>query len=199
MRARKTPRYQGKITTWKDDQGYGFITQNGGGPTVFIHIKSFANRAIRPAENDIVTYELTTNEEGRPRAENVAFVRDPVALQSSPEIRARSLVFAVSFLGLVAALVSIGRLPAPVFGLYLGMSVFAFILYAYDKSAARAKRWRISENGLHLLGLIGGWPGARLAQRILRHKSKKRSFQNAFWVTVVVNCFALAWVMSLRL
>mgnify|MGYP003575355255 CR=1 FL=1 len=24
-------RYQGKITEWKDDQGFGFVTPNGGG------------------------------------------------------------------------------------------------------------------------------------------------------------------------
>ena len=35
MRIQKMPRHQGKITSWKDDQGFGFIAPNGGGPAVF--------------------------------------------------------------------------------------------------------------------------------------------------------------------
>jgi cold shock CspA family protein len=38
-------RYQGKITTWKDDQGFGFITPNMGGEPVFVHIKAFRQSA----------------------------------------------------------------------------------------------------------------------------------------------------------
>jgi len=33
MRNQKAPRYQGRITSWKDDEGFGFITPNGAGPT----------------------------------------------------------------------------------------------------------------------------------------------------------------------
>lgn len=40
-------RYQGKITDWKDDKGFGFVTPNGGGPRVFVHIKSFSSRQRR--------------------------------------------------------------------------------------------------------------------------------------------------------
>jgi uncharacterized membrane protein YsdA (DUF1294 family) len=47
-----------------------------------------------------------------------------------------------------------------------------------------------------MFGLIGGWPGALLAQRMLRHKSKKHSFQVTFWATVLANCSALAWLFS---
>jgi uncharacterized membrane protein YsdA (DUF1294 family) len=71
--------------------------------------------------------------------------------------------------------------------LYAGASAVCFILYAIDKSAARADSWRTPESTLLLLGLFCGWPGAILAQQWLRHKTSKTSFQLAFWTTVIVN------------
>ncbi len=76
---------------------------------------------------------------------------------------------------------------------YAGLSVITFVVYAIDKSAARRKGPRTPERTLHLLSLAGGWPGALLAQRWLRHKSAKASFRRVFWVTVVVN--VLGFVM----
>lgn len=87
-------------------------------------------------------------------------------------------------------------LPLWVVGLYLGASILCFIFYAVDKRAARADRWRVSENTLLLLGLIGGWPGAIVAQQTLRHKTKKVSFRKAFWVSVVVNVLVFAVVAT---
>jgi uncharacterized membrane protein YsdA (DUF1294 family) len=78
--------------------------------------------------------------------------------------------------------------------LYLVASIAAFVAYARDKSAARAGARRTPEPGLHLLALVGGWPGALVAQRVLHHKTRKVSFQLVFWATVVANCTALAWV-----
>jgi uncharacterized membrane protein YsdA (DUF1294 family) len=78
----------------------------------------------------------------------------------------------------------------------LGASAAAFLVYALDKSAARNDRWRTQESTLHMFGLIGGWPGALAAQGLLRHKSKKQSFQVVFWATVVANCGALGWLFS---
>ena len=40
---------------------------------------------------------------------------------------------------------------------------------------------------LHGLSLIGGWPGALIAQQVLRHKSRKEEFRFVFWLTVVIN------------
>ena len=71
--------------------------------------------------------------------------------------------------------------------IYLVASLVCFMAYTFDKSAARAGRWRISENTLLLLGLLGGWPGAIVAQQLLRHKTAKKPFQRAFWATVVLN------------
>ncbi|MDP3638593.1 MAG: DUF1294 domain-containing protein, partial [Azonexus sp.] len=68
--------------------------------------------------------------------------------------------------------------------------------YALDKSAAQGGRWRTQESTLHLLALIGGWPGALIAQNRLRHKSRKTSFQLVFWMTVLLNCGGLGWLLS---
>ena len=62
-----------------------------------------------------------------------------------------------------------------------------FVAYAADKSAAKSGAWRIAESKLHLGAMMGGWPGALLAQRFLRHKSSKQSFRETFWFTVAVN------------
>ena len=79
------------------------------------------------------------------------------------------------------------RVPAWVAGLYLAASVVCFIAYAVDKSAARAGRWRVPEGTLIFLGLACGWPGAIVAQQVLRHKSNKVSFRSAFWGSVALN------------
>ena len=189
-------RYQGRITTWKDDQGFGFITPNGGGPEIFLHVKALANRIRRPVEQEIVTYEISVNKKGQPRAENVAFVGDRTPIRNSPQKNTFPQIFAVFFLAFIAVAVFTGNLPGFILGLYFGASAIAFLAYAIDKSAAKNDRRRTQESTLHLFALIGGWPGALFAQRMLRHKSKKQSFQVTFWFTVAINCSALGWLFS---
>ena len=189
-------RHQGRITDWKDDQGFGFITPNGGGTRVFVHVKSFSTRQRRPAGNERVTYALTRDARGRPQAAEVAFVGSRVAPAAQPGRGNASLMVSAGFLAVVAGAALAGRLPVELAGLYLAASAVAFVAYAFDKSAARNGRWRTQESTLHLIGLTGGWPGALAAQRLLRHKSRKRSFQIVFWATVVLNCCALAWLLS---
>ena len=189
-------RYKGKITNWKDDQGFGFIAPNGGGKEVFVHIKSFANRQRRPVVNEIVTYELEADADGRAPAKSVAFAGERVPSATSSGRSNVSLILAAAFLVFVTGSAFVGKLPFAVLGLYLIASALAFVAYALDKSAARNDQWRTNEGTLHLFALVGGWPGALAAQRLLHHKSKKRSFQIVFWATVVLNCGTLGWLYS---
>jgi cold shock CspA family protein len=55
-------RFQGRVTDWKDDRGFGFITPNGGGPKVFVHISAFGRGQQRPSGSELVTYELVQDE-----------------------------------------------------------------------------------------------------------------------------------------
>lgn len=190
-------RHQGKITNWKDSQGFGFITPNGGGDQVFAHIKSFENRKRRPIGNEIVTYELQIDAQGRMQAQNVAFVgekRRPSA--TSTESSDSQFIWATLFLVFLAGLTLAGKLPFAVLGLYVAASVITFAAYALDKAAARKDLWRTQESTLHLFALAGGWPGALVAQKLLRHKTKKLSFRIVFWITVALNCSFLGWLFT---
>ena len=195
MRNRKAPRYQGRITSWKDEEGFGFITPNGGGPTVFVHIKSFASRQARPAGNEIVTYHVSTNAAGKPRAEDVAFV-SARAPQAVPATQPARFSIALGFMGLLGLCVVLDKVPGRIFAAYLVMSVIAFLTYSADKAAARNNERRVPERKLQLLALAGGWPGALMAQGILRHKWKKKAFMDVFWGTVVINCVALGALLT---
>ena len=97
------------------------------------------------------------------------------------------------FLAGICSLVAGGMLPLGVVVLYLSASLAAAIEYRLDKSAAQSGGWRTAERKLHILALIGGWPGALVAQRVFRHKSRKGSFRAVFVLTVIVNCGALVW------
>lgn len=184
-------RYQGRITTWKDDQGFGFITPNGGGAPVFLHIKTFANRQRRPIGNELVTYEVTVDERRRPRAVNVTYVGERRTQRSTARGGWGATAFVTLFAAFLAGALVTGKLPLMVLGVYVAASLVAFVAYAFDKSAAEKEQWRTKESTLHLFGLLGGWPGALLAQKAFRHKSRKREFQTVFRATVVLNCVAL--------
>ena len=82
-------------------------------------------------------------------------------------------------------------------GWYLVCSLLTFVVYAFDKRAARGHRRRVPEARLHLLELIGGFPGALLAIRVLRHKSSKRSFLAVTVLSILGNLTLL--VIALRL
>jgi uncharacterized membrane protein YsdA (DUF1294 family) len=79
--------------------------------------------------------------------------------------------------------------------LYFVASIIAFILYWDDKYAARKGYWRTTEKSLLFCGLIGGWPGALIAQQFFRHKSSKTKFQILFWCSVIINCAGLIWIL----
>ena len=57
-------RKQGVISKWNDEKGFGFIMPNDSKKTVFVHIKSFTDRNVRPVENQKVTYTLEKNDKG---------------------------------------------------------------------------------------------------------------------------------------
>ena len=191
-------RLKGKIASWNDDKGFGFIAPFDGGNKVFVHIKAFRNGSRRPATNDVVTYSVARDIQERTRAVNAILAGNKSPRKSHLSAGLSANLVALLFLSAVGTSIFLDYLPLLVLGGYLLISTITFVIYAIDKSAARAGRWRTSEGTLHLLALAGGWPGALVAQQSLRHKSKKVSFRVFFGLTVLLNCAGLAWLHTLE-
>ncbi len=187
---------KGKITTWNDDKGFGFISPETGGERVFVHISSFANRKRRPAVDQQVTYSLSSDKQGRPRANKVAYPGEKSPGMAKEKKGVVYSLLALVFFVVVMLSVFFSKLSPLILILYLVVSLFTYLIYAKDKRAAKKGKWRTPENTLHLLALSGGWPGAMIAQQQLRHKSSKQPFRFIFWITVLLNCGAFAWLFT---
>ena len=72
-------------------------------------------------------------------------------------------------------------------GSAVALSLWTFFLYRADRRRAMSAQWRIPESTLHLFELAGGWPGAFVAQRALRHKTAKASYQFVFWTIILLH------------
>jgi uncharacterized membrane protein YsdA (DUF1294 family)/cold shock CspA family protein len=187
-------RCQGKITEWNDERGFGFVVPEEGGKRVFLHIKSFVSRPRRPVINDVVTYMLKTDERGRLQAGKVSFYVKPERIYFYFLKNIFFIFLAILFLSFVGFSAFYEKLPLLIIVYYVALCGITFLAYSFDKSAAEDGGWRVPESTLHLFSIIGGWPGALLAQVFIRHKSKKQSFRNVFWVTVGLNCILLFFV-----
>ena len=80
---------------------------------------------------------------------------------------------------------------------YGAVSLLAFLAYWHDKRRAQGQGQRTPENVLHALELADGWPGALLAQQLLRHKTRKVSNQMVFWLIVALH--QVFWIERLFL
>lgn len=208
-------RFEGTIKSWNDERGFGFIEPTLGGDEVFVHIKAFTMSSLvagRPRVGQRVSFEVELGPKGKKRARLAALVSAaPKPSFSSSSSRRRSssssstppaqwgtaTLFAIpAFLVLALVVGVLWKPPAWLALVYAGLSVVTFVAYAMDKSAAVQGQWRTPESTLHILSLAGGWPGALLAQQVLRHKSTKAPFRAVFWLTVLGNVAGFVWLAS---
>ena len=208
-------RHEGTLTTWNDTRGYGYITPTAGGLTVFVHIKAFPSSPIRPSVGSVLTYQLASRG-GREQASLVrpitapasrptphsptpalipakiirtkpSPVRKQVLTRGAPIRRGLAYLTIPTFIALCVAVSYWWETPSWFFAIYVAASALSYVAYAADKHAAQKGSWRTEERTLLILGLLGGWPGAIIAQEHLRHKTRKIRFQLAFWITVILN------------
>lgn len=197
-------RFEGTIKSWNDDRGFGFVTSSQGGEDIFLHINAFTARTNRPHVGQRVSFSIELGPRGKKRAKDAELMRasrPPIrdSRTRSPAPWSLASACAIPLFALLYAATSVyWNAPTWYAAIYFAASVICFGAYAIDKSAAVAGGWRVPESTLHVLGLGGGWPGAIVAQQLLRHKSSKRDFRVVFWITVLLNIAGFVFLVSPR-
>jgi uncharacterized membrane protein YsdA (DUF1294 family)/cold shock CspA family protein len=185
----RSARESGTVRVWNGDRGFGFVRRPDGSD-LFLHIKAFPRGADDPVVGDTVSYAIESQPDGKLRAAHARAAHEQYVAPVRPTSPILGAVAILAFAA-IYVLVDLNWGPVPLWVpiAYLGVSAVTFGAYAIDKSAARLKQRRVAETSLILLGMFGGWPGAIMAQQLLRHKTAKLSFRAVFWVSVLINVF----------
>jgi uncharacterized membrane protein YsdA (DUF1294 family)/cold shock CspA family protein len=168
----------GILIDWLDEKGYGWV--KSGEKRYFAHIKDFESGQRRPRKGEKIGFIQGTDEKGRLCAKNIRFVR----------VGGRIGTWMLLAVLLALPLLSLLWVPMPWWigaSAMLVMSAITYGMYGHDKRLANSGGWRTAEKSLHLAELLGGWPGALLAQRRFRHKCSKGSYQFVFWCIIILH------------
>lgn len=178
---------KGRVVRFYPARGFGFISSRDHDGDLFFHIRDVTN-ADTVSAGQSVTFDHRMTKKG------------PAAVSVIAGRRHLSPFFfyaTIATVSVVVLAVYLGRKGTPLFAYLAAVNLITVLMYGYDKAVAGTDRMRIPEHVLHLLALLGGSPAALLAQRLFRHKTRKRAFQLVFWLTVTLQALGL-WLFWYR-
>lgn len=191
----KTIRLAGRVTDWNDDRGFGFVVPNGGGNRAFVQINAFQRGSARPIDGSLISYLPVHDSKGRLQACEIRYAGQNAPSQRRASRFPRTAIGTTALIALAFGSI-VGAIHVALSGIYFALSALSYLIYALDKAAAGKNIRRTPESRLHLIAILGGWPGALVAQQQFRHKTIKQPFQGVFWVTVVLNLTGVWWLAS---
>lgn len=208
-------RKQGTIARWEAARRFGFIRSPAASADVFFHVRDVRGglqpregmvvtfeeihvggkgpRAMAieamSAQPGLASSHTEPRSHTRSRAED----RDPRKRRPQRQVAASAdgpgfgpmLLVCLAYGGLMLWAIWRSLLPWWALPASVVLNLLTFLMYWADKRAAQTAQRRTPENTLQLLALAGGWPGAWLAQQVLRHKSSKQPFRLVYWLMVL--------------
>lgn len=192
----------GRLVLWNDEKGFGFVRPDQGGGDLFVHISAFRRRMTRrPVQGDVVKYEVGTDQRKQPciifAAIPEADAEDLKEFISRPWLHPffRKLIIMLPIV-LSLYLIWHANNPIPLFA-YIFMSMLTILFYGADKRWSMTGHWRMPEVYFHVFAILGGWPGALLAQAEFQHKTKKSVFTRILWGIIALHgAFWLRYLLA---
>ncbi len=169
----------GKIVAWDSKRGFGWLECDG--ERLFVHLREFKGSEIIPGLDVKFPFVVGTDVQGRPCAKGV----DASLVNGRVKVSGWLLLAALLFWPIagIASLSSLWWIPVLQMAI---LSTVIYKLYEHDKRQAIHYAWRIPQTIMYLGEMAGGWPGAFIAQRRLRHKSAKKTYQSIFWGIILI-------------
>ena len=78
----------------------------------------------------------------------------------------------------------------------IGINVLTFLLYGIDKWKAQRGKWRIPEETLIWLAVVGGSIGALIGMYLFRHKTKHRKFTLGIPVIILAQAVIVYFLLK---
>ncbi len=76
---------------------------------------------------------------------------------------------------------------------YLIFSIVSALMHYADKRRAARGARRIPERSLHSMEMVGGWPGALLATRMIHHKTSKPRYMWKLYAIAAMH--VIGWML----
>ncbi|MDF1861428.1 MAG: hypothetical protein P1U87_14525 [Verrucomicrobiales bacterium] len=175
-----TPAHDSKVITWSNHEGSGFLSFSEE-EVIPVYAKDFQRFHRRPQEGDRVLHNLASGEGEWPHATDVVL------------LRARGLFHDLkgAWPTLFLVLPILAFLIAPLPGGFFHCVAYVFLLSAATFLLYHCHEFRrdgigncTPDSALHFLELLGGWPGAILAQHQIGTEFSRKRYQFFFWIIV---------------
>ena len=108
---------KGKLVRWIDKKGFGFIKSESFDKDIFIHISTLKHMSRKPRVGDVILFDVVTDADGKPSAENASIEGVPVKKQDKQYKKSSSKILNKIFKTIIWILVA-----AFLFYLYLASS-----------------------------------------------------------------------------
>jgi uncharacterized membrane protein YsdA (DUF1294 family) len=79
----------------------------------------------------------------------------------------------------------------------IGWSIVTFFFYGFDKRRSKGSDERVPEMVLHVLSLIGGFPGGWAGRAYYRHKTLHASFLITLIISTVLHLCIALWLFRI--
>lgn len=197
-------KHHGTIAKFDNERKFGFIQFDNKNRQIFFHVSRF-KAGRNPNIGEQVLFDIGQDKQGRPVAINIQEAQFVAQKQQERKQKQQAykayqerqeqkhgqlnLLCGVSVVCLLilAIVLLMSGLSLKLLGVYFIMGIVSFFIYYQDKVKAQNNQWRIPENTLHTIDVLGGWIGATFAHKLLNHKATKADFRVVFYITVALN------------
>ncbi|MCV2368591.1 cold shock domain-containing protein [Roseateles oligotrophus] len=83
-------RFEGKLTVWHIERGYGAVMPDQGGQELFIHISAFPAEGPQPVAGERISFEIVTGRNNQKQASRVQRLKSGAATRELPSALAPS-------------------------------------------------------------------------------------------------------------